>query len=212
MSNPIVDSSRLLARRSRSTCIGYDYGIPARALLAVDPSFINLLYEAKIVGCAYGFVNSRVTGEPMRAFYVVAQNGDAARQAFEVFRTWTEAMGADCVKLAVIVLTQGGYMADAPSEDQEWLSLSEQAGLSKTAASALFEQLIAGRRRAKGDDCDESAERRKSLMDALNVLTEVTDAIRTSLDGKAAPGAPLKQSRTPSPGNKKHSARRKRTT
>lgn len=110
MGDLISDPTRLLTKRSLTTRIGYDYGIPARALLAVDPTFIQLLYEAKIVGCAYGLIPSEGTDVPMRVFSLVAQNEDPARRAFEIFKVWTDAIDADCVQLEVVILADGGYL------------------------------------------------------------------------------------------------------
>ncbi len=110
MSDHIIDPNRLLTKRSITTCLGYDYGVPAYALLAVDPSFINLLYEAKIVGCAYGFMPSEDLDTPMRVFSLVAQNEGPARRAFEIFKIWGDAIDADCVQLEIVILADGGYL------------------------------------------------------------------------------------------------------
>jgi hypothetical protein len=110
MPDLISDPIRLLPKRSITTRIGYDYGVPAYALLAVDPTFIDLLYEAKIVGCAYGFMPSQDLDTPMRVFSLVAQNEGPAGRAFDIFKIWTDAIDADCVQLEIVILADGGYL------------------------------------------------------------------------------------------------------
>ena len=110
MPDRTLDPNRLLPRRSITTRFGYDYGISARALLAIDTAFLNLLYEAKVVGCAYGFMPSTDPNVPMRLLSLVVQNEAPARQAFEVFKLWEDAIDADCVKVEIVILSAGGYL------------------------------------------------------------------------------------------------------
>lgn len=106
----ISDPTRLLPRRSLTTRIGYDYGIPGHALLAIDSTFIQLLYEARIVGCAYGLMSFQGTDVPMRIFSLVAQNEEPVRRVFEIFKVWADAIDADCVQLEIVILADGGYL------------------------------------------------------------------------------------------------------
>ncbi|MGA8730910.1 MAG: hypothetical protein WB608_19295 [Terracidiphilus sp.] len=106
----ISNPTRLLPKRSVTSRIGYDYGISARALLAIDTAFIDLLYDAKIVGCAYGLMSSTDSNVPMRILSLVAQNENPARGAFEVFKLWADATEADCVQVEILILAGGGYL------------------------------------------------------------------------------------------------------
>lgn len=110
MTDRTLDTNRLLSKRSIKTSFGYDYGIPARVLLAIDTAFINLLYDAKVVGCAYGLMPSNDPKIPMRLLSLVVQNEGPARQAFEVFKLWADAVDADCVKVEIVILSAGGYL------------------------------------------------------------------------------------------------------
>jgi hypothetical protein len=130
MGDRISDPTRLLMKRSLTTCIGYDYGIPAHALLAIDTAFIRLLYEAKIVGCAYGYVPSPDADLPLRIFSLVAQNADPARQAFEIFKQWADAIDADCVRLEIVLLAAGGYLLTiGPEPDRSSVRLAGYGSL-----------------------------------------------------------------------------------
>jgi hypothetical protein len=130
MVDRISDPTRLLTKRSLTTRIGYDYGIPAHALLAVDPTFIDLLYEAKIVGCAYSLIPSQGTDIPMRVFALVAQNEDPARRAFQIFKVWADATDADCVQLEVVILAGGGYLLTVgPEPDRSDIRLAGYGSL-----------------------------------------------------------------------------------
>jgi hypothetical protein len=130
MSDRICDPTRLLMKRSFTTSIGYDYGIPAYALLAVDTAFVNLLYEAEIVGCAYGLMPFPGSDVPMRIFSLVAQNADPARRAFEVFKQWADSVDADCVQLNIVLLSSGGYLlAIGPEPDRSAVRLAGYGSL-----------------------------------------------------------------------------------
>jgi hypothetical protein len=130
MSDRICDPTRLLMKRSLTTSIGYDYGIPAYALLAVDTAFVNLLYEAEIVGCAYGLMPFPGSDVPMRIFSLVAQNADPARRAFEVFKQWADSVDADCVQLNIVLLSSGGYLlAIGPEPDRSAVRLAGYGSL-----------------------------------------------------------------------------------
>lgn len=110
MSHPIVNPNRLLPKRSYGTPFGRDYGITSHALLAIDIAFINLLYDAKVVGCAYGLAPSSNPSLPMRVLSLVVQNEIPARQAFEMFKQWEDATDADCLRVEIVILSAGGYL------------------------------------------------------------------------------------------------------
>jgi hypothetical protein len=130
MSDRISNPTRLLMRRSLTTSIGYDYGVPAHALLAVDTAFVNLLYEAEIVGCAYGLMPFAGSDVPMRVFSLVAQNADPARRAFEVFKQWADSVDADCVELNIVLLSGGGYLLTiGPEVDRSSVRLAGYGSL-----------------------------------------------------------------------------------
>jgi hypothetical protein len=79
-------------------------------MLVSDPSFIQLLREAEIVGCAYNYAESSPLGVPMREIAVVGRNKEPLAKAFEVFKRWANTTDGDAVELTFIFLADGGYL------------------------------------------------------------------------------------------------------
>lgn len=88
---------------------GFDFGTPLPYLRVIDPSWMQAITEAQIVGCAYGW-HPVPDLRSIPSIALIARNETRLKSAFATFRNWIQGSDDDAVDVTIIFLNSGAYL------------------------------------------------------------------------------------------------------
>ncbi len=89
---------------------GFDFGFPVYSLGVPTLEVSNLLGQAKVVACAYGWGPSPEIHSSIPQITLVGRNATPLEEAFRVFNNWSAYPGDDALELSFVFLKDGGYL------------------------------------------------------------------------------------------------------
>jgi hypothetical protein len=89
---------------------GFDFGVDEFFMIVSDFEFANLLHDANLGGCIYGFSKSDDVAGVVPLISLGARNVAPLKRAFEIFRSWDRRRGDDGFSLEFVLLRKGGYL------------------------------------------------------------------------------------------------------
>lgn len=95
---------------------GFDFGIESGAMVVSDISFIQLLQQAQIIGCAYRYAPNSSLDLPLREIDLVGRKREPLIEAFKILNDWASVTDGDAIELTFIFLNDGGYLLSIQRE------------------------------------------------------------------------------------------------
>ena len=115
---------------------GFDFGVARPAILISGVEMVSDLFEAKILGCAYGLFRYPKLGE-IPEISLTAEHGEPLKRALTALSGWDAAEGDDGFDLQFLFLNDGGYL----------LGLAPNTAVIRNklrGADRLFEAIVSG--------------------------------------------------------------------
>lgn len=88
---------------------GFELGKRVAVMALADMDFNQLLVDAKVIGCAYGFSRVSDYEQPIPTITLVGEEKEKLKNAFEHFQSWGAEVDGDVVDVQMLLKRDGTY-------------------------------------------------------------------------------------------------------